>query len=384
MNPAIVIPAYNRPQALARLLSSLTAADYSPAKEVSLVISIDPENDGPNRKVREVSEAFEWSHGSKEILLHEEHLGLLGNFHFCGGLTERYGSAIFLEDDSVVSPVFYRYAAQALDRYQDEELAGGISLYRYAFNGYTHHSFEPLSDENDVFFMQLPSIMGQCWTQTQWEAYAQWRGTSPGSGGEALHEVWSAFPADDYFPILTRYLVSTGRFYVFPRQSLTTGFGDAGTHFSRRSAYFQVPLQRGRKSFALPDLHDSNAVYDSFMEVLPACLKRLAPGLTEYDFCMDLSATKKAHHLTTEHVVTIRACRKSERTYALAMHPPEANLIHNAEGTGINLCRAADVRWGWWSDLQARVRLHDYFSRGRHSLKQLLVYGLLGRLRSRS
>jgi len=384
MNPAIVIPVYNRPDTLARLLVSLKAADYSSAKDVPLVISIDPEHDGPNRKVHNVAESFEWSHGIKEVILHEEHLGLLGNFHFCGGLTERHGSVIFLEDDSFVSPVFYHYAAQALDRYQDDACIGGISLYRYAFNGYTHYPFEPLSDENDVFFMQLPSIMGQCWTQAQWKAYAQWRETSPRSVEETLHEVWYAFPADDHFPILTKYLVSTARFYVFPRISLTTGFGDAGTHFSKRSSYFQVPLQRGRKSFTLPELNDSNAVYDSFMEVLPIRLKRLAPALKEYDFCMDLNATKKAHHITTEHVITTRVCRAPERTFALAMHPPEANLIHNVEGTGINLCRVSDLRWDRWSDLQSRVRLHDYFSRGRHSFIQSLLYALLGRFRSRS
>jgi hypothetical protein len=384
MNPAIVIPAYNRPDALARLLVSLEAADYSSSRDIPLIISIDPEINGPNRKVREVAESYGWTQGTKKILLHEEHLGLLGNFHFCGGLTEGFGSVIFLEDDSFVSPVFYHYAEQALDRYRDDEKVGGVSLYGYAFNGYNHHPFEPLSDENDIFFMQLPSIMGQCWTRTQWKAYARWRGTSPKSDEEALHEVWSTFPADDYFPILTRYLVSTGRFYVFPRLSLTTGFGDAGTHFSKHSSYFQVPLQRRRKSFTLPDLRDSNTVYDSFMEILPARLKRLAPALKEYEFCVDLNATKKPRHLTTGHVITTRACRASERTYALAMHPPEANLTHNVEGTGINLCSASNMRWDRWSDLQTRIRLNDYFSRGRHSLKQSLLYALLERFRSRS
>ena len=66
----------------------------------------------------------------------------------------------------------------------------------------------------------------------------------------------------------------------------------------------------------------------------------------------------------------------------LAMKPPEANLIFNAEGQGINLCRPSDIRWGEWSRFQTRKRLHDYYSRGTQpGLKQILVYFLFDLLK---
>lgn len=381
MPPAIVIPAYNRPHTLRRLLASLKAAHYPRDFSVPLVISIDPENGAPNQYVRVVADLFHWEYGPKEIVLHDKHLGLLQNFYYCGSLTDTYGSVIFLEDDSIVSPAFYHYVHQALNYFEHDAQIAGVSLYCYAFNGFTHHPFEPLADGSDVFFMQVSSIMGQAWSKAQWKQFENWRvanSTVKAEANAALHELWSKFAVDDHFPILTNYLVSTGRYYVFPRVSLTTGFGDAGTHFANKTSYFQVPLQHHQKSFRFQNMESSNSVYDSFMEILPKCIKRLAPSLSGIDFDVDLNATKEFHHLQADYVLTSRACTNPLRSFALAMKPPEANLIFNTEGRGISLCRRSDLIWKRWSDFQTRKRLHDYFSRGYQAgPKQTLVYFLV-------
>ena len=366
MLPAIVIPAYNRPHTLLRLLASLSASDYPDHLKVPLVISIDPENGVPNQSVRTVAESFHWAYGPKEIVLHDEHLGLLENFYYCGSLTRKYVSVIFLEDDSIVSPVFYHYALQALEYFEHDTQVAGISLYRYAFNGFTHRPFEPLADGSDVFFMQVSSIMGQVWSNTQWKEFEKWRVANAATTVEindALHDLWSKFPSDDHFPILTNYLVSTRRYYVFPRVSFTTGFGDAGTHFTNETSYFQVPLQRNQTSFRFQNMESSNSVYDSFMEILPKCIKRLVPALQAMDFDTDLNATKDIHHLRADYVITTRGCTDPLKSFALAMRPLEANVIFNVDGTGINLCRPSDIRWDRWNEFQTRKRLHDYFSR---------------------
>lgn len=381
MNPAIVIPAYNRPHALKRLLASLQAADYPSGLSIPLVISIDSENGHPNPAVREVAERFAWQHGSKEIILHREHLGVVQNFYYCGGLSGRYGSVIFLEDDLVVSPVFYHYTQQALRHFEDDAHIAGISLHRYACNGYNHLPFEPLSDSSDGFFMQVPSILGQAWNKAQWEELVRWRAVSPKVQNEALHDLWSQFDADDYFPILTNYLVSTQRFYAFPRVSLTSGFGDAGTHFAHTTSYFQVPLQYEKTSFRFNTLEASNAVYDSFMEILPRCLQRLVPALRSLHFDVDLSAVKQARHLQADFVLTTRVCHRPLKTFALAMHPAEANLIFDVEGQGISLCKPTDLLWDTWSELETRKKLFDYASRPPFSLRQALLYRLVGWLR---
>lgn len=381
MKPAIVIPSYNRSHVLTRLLNSLESAAYPSDFSVPLIISIDPENGTPNQSVRTVAESFNWSHGTKEVILHEEHLGLLQNFYYCGKLTDNYGSVIFLEDDSLVSPVFYHYAFQALNYFEEDRCVAGISLYRYAFNGFTHQSFEPLTDESDVFFMQVPSIMGQAWSRAQWTEFEEWRVANKVYEvglASSLHDAWSKFPADDYFPILTRYLVSTNKYYVFPRVSLTTGFGDAGTHFTNRTSYFQIPIQNDQMAFRFKKLENSNSVYDSFMEILPNCIKRLAPTFRDLDFDVDLNATKGRHHINAPQVLTIRACANPLKSFALVMKPPEANLIFDIAGEEINLCQTSDIRWGQWSEFQTRKRLHDYFFRGNQmGLKRSFMYFLV-------
>lgn len=180
MPPAIVIPAYNRPAALKRLLNSLQVADYS-EPSVPLIISVDPESIGPNQVVLKVAESFEWKHGPKRIQVHAKHLGLLQNFYFCGNLTTEYESVIILEDDLWVSPSFYKYATQALSYYEDDASLGGLSLYCYRHNGFTHESFIPLVDGTDIFFAQIGSILGQVWSRNQWENFASWRSASSSS-----------------------------------------------------------------------------------------------------------------------------------------------------------------------------------------------------------
>ncbi|MEO5888010.1 MAG: glycosyltransferase [Anaerolineales bacterium] len=380
MPPAIVIPAYNRPQALSRLVNSLLAADYPPAFQVPLVISIDPENGTPNQGVREIAESFRWIHGPKEIILHPEHLGMLNNFYFCGNLTETYDSVIYLEDDLVLSPVFYHFVQQAHQYFSEDTRIAGISLYAYQFNGYHHYPFIPLMDGADVYFAQIMSILGQSWTKAQWSRFTQWRASRSrmmNETGKPLHDIWQSFAGDEYFPIQMKYLVSTDQFYLFPRVSLTTGFGDQGVHFDSDTDYFQVPLQRNKTSYRFHALDDADALYDSFMEPSPERLRRLVPSLRNLNFDVDLNATKELRHLTAEHVITTRICNDPLKSFALAMQPPEANLIFEAQGTGINLCRPSDLRWDRWSEFQTRKRLHDYFARGsRTSLKRAFVYYL--------
>jgi len=365
MQPAIVIPAYNRPHTLARLLASLETASYPSETKIPLIISIDPEGDLANQSVLAVAESFEWSHGPKEIISHPAHLGLLENFYFCGNLTRKFGSIIFLEDDSVVSPVFYYYAAQTLEHFQNDIHIGGISLHRYAYNGYIHYPFMPLADGTDVFFMQVSSIMGQAWSQAQWDKFTNWRSspsTNTQNSNNALHASWSKFATDDHFPILTKYLTSTSSYYVFPQISLTSGFGDTGTHFKSSTSYFQVPLLYTQTVFRFPELKESNLIYDSFMEILPECLKRMASVLDEIDFAVDLHATKTLSQLNAPYTLTIRPCQRALKTFALSMKPMEANLIYNSSGADINLCHTSDLLWGKHSTSQIQRKLHHYFS----------------------
>jgi len=363
LNPAVVISAYNRPGALNRLLGSLEKAEYPADIRIPLVISIDQAKD--NQEVLQAAEAFSWSHGPKEILAHSQHLGLFQHFFTCGDLTRTYGSIIFLEDDLLVSPVYYHFASQALTCYDRDDRIGGVSLYGLWFNGYTRQPFSALPDSSDAFFLQLPYTQGEAFTSSQWSCFDEWRSSAADNFVPTgpIHEDWFQFRPDEWFPIFTKYLIASGRYFVFPRVSLSTGCGDAGTHFNRTVTFFQAALQRSKQTYTFKNLDDSVCVYDSFFEILPDRLNRLNERLSAYNYDVDLYATKTERNLRAEYTLTSRRCRTPILSFGKEMLPIEANVIEDDPGQEIFLCRKEDLRWDWLSGLATTRSNYEFFER---------------------
>jgi hypothetical protein len=378
--PAIVVCAYNRPSALQRLLRSLQAAYYPPDKPVPLHISIDRAETPEVRAVQEAAESFDWPYGPKQVEVQARHLGLLGHFYASGELSCHYGEIILLEDDLVVGAPFYDYTCQALDAYRGEGRIAGISLYSLWFNGYTQHAFTPMADDSDVFFLQVPYTQGQAFTQKQWEQFRSWQAAGQHLSGPlpGLPDMFLHFDAEDWFPMRTRYLVDSGRYYVFPRQSLTSGAGDPGTHFARPSCFFQVPLQNYKRNFQFKPFDKAPAVYDAFFEILPERLNRLTPAFQGYDLCLDLNGTKARHNLSGKYVLTTRPASSAIRQYGRSMWPAEANLLYEVPGDEIRLCSVEDLHWGRLADLAVHKANYDYATR-RHppGKKALIQFALL-------
>ena len=118
-NPVICCIGYNRPNSMQRLLNSIGNAVYDD-HDILLVISIDesPKSD----EVEAVAKAFDWKYGEKIIKRYPERMGLKKHCLLCGDLSLEHGSVIFLEDDVVVAPGYYRYTKAALEYYKDDEL----------------------------------------------------------------------------------------------------------------------------------------------------------------------------------------------------------------------------------------------------------------------
>ena len=390
MKPAIVVVAYNRPVALRRLLGSL--AMLQGAASVLLVISIDAGGQ-QFEQVLAVAEQFSWLFGEKRIIVRERPLGLIGHVFACGDLVDEFGSIILLEDDLFVSPMAYRYASAALDFYGDDPRLAGISLNSLWFHGITHEPFTPYLDDGDAFFMQVAWFQGQAYTHKQWAGFREWRETAPSTGstmlsnsGQAvpqilpndkMHELFQTFPPTDWFPLKTKYLVQTNRFYVFPRESLTTNFGDSGTHV-RGTTFFQVPLQTRRAEFRLQTFDEAVAVYDSFQEMLSTRLNSLTSQFAKYDFTVDLHGTRSLVNSPTEFVLTTQTIRNPLATFGMVLRPLLANVIHNQPGTGISFGRTADLDLGWLARLRAASRRQAYFARRQVGFRQRLKW-LLGK-----
>lgn len=379
MTPAIVATAYDRPHALQRLLAHLNRAAY-PGSNVRLVIVVDHGESAAHRETVALAQSADWPHGLKEVIVHAQRLGPVGNFFFTLGLSQTYGDVVYFEDDHVPSPVFYPYAAQALDFYRGDPAIAGLCLSALWFNGYTHEPFVPLPDASDAFFLNVPFLHGQAYTREQWAAFAAWHGLGDArpAPGDDLHPLFFRFPEDDWYPLLAKYAVATQRFTVYPRVSLCVGAGDAGVHFAAPTVFFQTPLQREQTAFRFKPLAESLAVYDSFFEILPDRLNRLTPALRDLDYAVDLYATKTPANLRAEFVLTSRPGRRALKTFGRTLWPHEMNVVEETPGRDLSLCRRADLRWGWWADAQARQHGHDYFTRRRKlSRRQRLVFALV-------
>jgi hypothetical protein len=374
MKPAIVVVAYNGPESLRRLLRSL--ANLQGVADMPLVISIDVGGE-QFEWVLAVAEQFEWLLGEKQILVRERPYGLTDHVFACGDLVEEFGSIILLEDDLVVSPMAYRYAATALDFYVDEPQIAGISLNALWFHGITHEPFIPYLDDGDVFFTQIAWFQGQAYTQKQWAAFRNWRETAESAvlPGDNMHELFQTFPATDWFPLKTKYLVQTNRFYAFPRESLSTNFGDSGTHV-RGTSFFQVPLQTRRASFRLLPLAESVAVYDSFQEMLPERVNWLTDQFATYDFMVDLQGMRSLANIPTEFVLTTQEMNQPLMTFGMEQRPLIANVINQQPGTGISFGRTADLDLGWRAHLRAASRRHAYFARRQVGLRRRFKWWL--------
>jgi len=338
MNIPIVITAFNRPASLSRLLGSIARANYP--KNVKLVISVDggPGSEDTARIARE----FQWTAGKKEVIVHERNLGLRDHVLSCGDMAVQFGAAIILEDDLYVSPWFYEYAMAAAFFYREDKNVAGISLYSHRFNETAGFPFAPLDDGSDVFFMQVPCSWGQCWTADQWKAFRKWHSSnSETNDTTGIPPNVLRWPESSWKKIFMKYLIDTGRFFVYPLHSLTTNFGDRGAHHEK-NRIFQVPIARGKRSFAFKKLRDSKAKYDAHCEMVPSCLAALNPALSGYDFAVDLYGMKSLSGIPNSYVLTSKECRKHEMSFARDMLPVEAGVVDDMRGDDIFLARRAD------------------------------------------
>jgi len=337
-----VIVTYNRAYSLQRLLRSISRANFAGHTDVPLIISIDKSN---CQEVLEVARKFQWEHGPKCVIEHTEHLGLRKHIISCGDLTEEYGAVIVLEDDLYVSPVFYDYAVQAMRFYDGDERISGISLYSYDFNEYAQMRFCPLDDGYDNYFIQNASSWGQLWTRAQWVDFKQWyisqsqltvRQEDPLPTSVIR---WSESSWKKYF---IKYMVLRNKYFVYPRVSLSTNFGDIGTHARVGSTRCQVPLALRRKVYDFSRLEDSISVYDSYFEIAAHCLKYYNQDLVHVDFESDFYGTKDLGKVKTEYLLSIRECTQPILSYSIDFVPQELSVILSCEGKFFHLAKVGD------------------------------------------
>ena len=334
--PAIVAVGYNRISSMKRLLVSLNEAVY-PEEDIPLIVSIDRSDVFDD--VRKAAEETGWKHGTLDIRVAEERLGLRKHILRCGDLSAQYGAVIILEDDLIVARNFYSYVQQALAYSKDVPESAGIALYSHAWNEHTDYHFQPQPNGYDTYLGQFSVTWGQCWSAEQWQAFRTWY-----LEHEGKLEVTPAVPADiaswgdqSWGKYFVCYIAETGKYYIMPYTALSTNCSEVGEHNGIVNATYQVVLMDCEdKVYNFPKPEEA-VRYDIFFERVlePSVIIHNIPAS---EICMDLNAS----HTDTrgkKYILTTRKMkdRRPLCSWGLALRPIEQNVLRNIPGNEIFL-----------------------------------------------
>jgi len=338
--PAIVVVGYNRPRTLKRMFSSLLIAEYPKGVNIPLVISLDYCAENIASEVKELADKMLWPHGTKDVISHPDRLGLKDHILTCGDLTEKYESVIVLEDDLFLSPGFYNYSLIALNFFKDDTRISGISLYSHQSNPYLRKVFCPLDDGGDNFFLQFASSWGQVWDKEQWRSFRDWYGNGKKVyDTDMLPDEVIAWPDTSWLKLFIKYMVECHKVFVYPRGSLSTNFGDPGTHFLSQNPYFQVPILLQSKKYNFVSLNDSLSVYDAFFELEVRVLNKLTNCFLGKEYTVDTYGSKNPSKVKVANMLTIQECVSPEYAFGNVMKPAIANVFQGISGEDISFCK---------------------------------------------
>lgn len=337
--PAIVAVAYDRPGSLKRLLASVENAYYPDDASPVLVISIDKSD---SEGVEKVAREFEYTHGEKIIIARPERMGLRAHVIACGELSQQYGSIIVLEDDLFVAPCFYEYACAALDFSDRDDRIGAVSLYDHRFNVHKRESFCAIDDGFDNYYLQLASSWGQAYTMKQWAGFVTWYNANKDRDLSdpfvpANVSGWSERSWLKYYIV---YLIRTNKYCLYPRVSLTTNFGDIGSHADKADTDLQVPIAGSvhpRCDFSTLD--DSKAVYDSFFEPVIYGRETIVDLYGEKPVADMIRASENDPDGTA--ITRVLSCAQLPYevigSFGRQMRPIDANIRYNVPGSDLYL-----------------------------------------------
>lgn len=335
MRPAIVVVAYNRPNSLRRLLSSIAKANYR-SNDIPLIISIDKAD--IEQEIVAISESFDWEHGPKTIRTFDCRQGLRKHVIQCGDLSNEYGAVIILEDDLFVSSNYYSFVEDALCYYEDSSEITGISLYSHEWNGFGSAAFQPIADKYDTYLGQFSISWGQCWTQKWWNDFKKWYLVHEGSLADnddipdAINH-WSDHSWGKYY---ANYIVEENKFYVMPRISLSTNFTEIGQHAKKSSADYQVRIMNSPDVVYRFAPVDKAMKYDIFFENM-ALNQFFDSSIASEGITVDLYGIGRKNQKNRYILSSECLPYKAVKGFALQLRPMDANVVYQLNGNDIHL-----------------------------------------------
>lgn len=332
----IVVSAYNRDDALHALFESMKSL-ISP-QPVKLVISID--NKGTEEVIK-TANSFDWHLGEKEVVVHQEKLGLIKHFIWVGDQTEKYEHVLFLEDDMYVSPNMINYALQLIPFFEDDDIVAGASLYNVPYT-LNYMPFDKIDDGYDNFFFQHP-YWGNIWFKNKWRMFKEYL-KSYKVKDDILPGKVAKWHSHSFKKIFIQYLIETGRTMVFPYRSLLTNNSIAGIHASE-ALYAQTPFvskPNPEVQYRFQSYQDANSRYDAFEEIEVAVIKKNNSDLRDVDFEIDTKMNKSRYQ--KPFVLTVLQADNPEKFFSSNMKPLEISLLLNIQGEGLCLANSKDIK----------------------------------------
>lgn len=325
---AIVAVGYNRLKAISRLLDSLNNAYYD-INDVPLVLSIDASG---NQALYKYVKEFEWAYGPKYVNIQEKRLGLKNHIFQCMSLSQYFKGVIILEDDIFVSPYFYNYACQTMDKYGDDEHVAGIAFYRNEYDGYSNIPIVPYFNGQDVMAWKSICTWGEMLNERMWNQFSEWLSIWDEDFSKIdMNETikgWSRAWSKYFYA----YIVSANKYFIFPYESLTTNFNDAGGEHGGGEAIVQVSLMQGKRNYQLGGFgqlvkYDAYGNNESIASWLNIDIKDLA---VHFNQC---SRTIRTRFILTH----LNLPYKIINSYALSMRPWELNVKYGIIGDDVYL-----------------------------------------------
>ncbi len=353
----IVIIGYKNVQGIKRLLSSLDRVDFG-KDELLLILSIDHSNDNG---VENIAKEYNWLHGEKIVKTFENNLGLKTHILKCGDYLEEYNldALIVLEDDLYLSPNMYYYALNSVEYYINDNSIAGISLYKHEYNIYAKHPFIDYKDGHDVFFMQYAQSWGQVWIRSKWKAFKEWYDNKEWENLDRRLIPENVLKwKNSWLKYHIMYCIAKDLYFVYPRESLTTNFSDAGVHGSRQNTDMQVAfVNKPEKKWNFSRISDSDAVYDAFFQNIR--IKEIC-GLENVS--IDLYGVKEILP-GDKYVLTLKEYNyRIVKGWALQFRPIEANIFYNITGHDILLYELETSEQNKHSNW--KIKLFEYDKKG--------------------
>ena len=382
IKPAIIVIAYNREASLKRLLTSLNNAIYE-SDDITLIISIDKSD---NEKVYKTANEFDWKHGIKKTILSDENLGLKKHVLKCGDYVYEYENIIVLEDDLYVSKKFYSYACQALEFSMNRTEISGVSLYNHELNVHVREPFKAIDDGYDNYYMQFAQSWGQAYSKKQWHEFKSWLDNNDSMDlcSENVPANVSSWSDKSWLKYFIKYVIDTDKYFIYPRVSHTTNFGDEGTHAKDSVSDLQVMLSFvNEKKYNFSSIDESGSVYDAFFEnikikkAVSDKLKSLGINTDYEEIGVDLYGYRES--ISRRFILSSKAMPyKVLYSYARKLRPIDANILLDCQGDELFLYDTLEKDYAPKTD-DAKRTLYNYKALNIKKMLDVIRYRITGK-----